>query len=142
MGLSLFGGEGLDRFSRFRIGDFRNARVRGFSSDDVTFDRAITVQITYSIALSRVGAGIELGLDAAAIENREDFDGREYLRGAGAALSFNGPWGTLITLRTHVPLGSSLDIDTGGASLRVVMIKTLDHWPRWHAGDRSAPPGP
>lgn len=136
LGLSFFDGESLDRFSRFRIGDFRNARVRGFSSKDLTFDRGVTAQITCQFALAGTAAGIELGLDAALIENEEDFDGRASLFGGGGAVSFNGPWGTLMTLRTHFALGSSLDFDTSGASLRILMIKTLDHWPRRKARDQ------
>lgn len=130
LGISAFDGSSLDRFSRFRIGDFRNARVRGFSSKDITFDRGVTGQVAWQFPLPGTGVGIDLGVDAALIENEEDFDGRQTLFGGGAAVSFHGPWGTLMTLRTHFQLGSSIDSDTSGVSIRALMIKTLDHWPR------------
>jgi hypothetical protein len=133
LGLSLFDGSGLDRFARFRIGDFRNARVRGFSSKDITFDRGVTGQLGYEFTFPGTGLGIELGVDAAFIENEEDFNGSGVLWGGGAAVSFNGPWGTLMSLRSHFALGDSFDFDGSGASLRVLMIKTLDHWPRRNA---------
>lgn len=130
-GLSLFDGAGLDRFSRFRIGDFRNARVRGFNSRDLTFERGATVQVGHKFTLARGGASIEFGLEGAALENDEDFRTREYIAGGGAAVSINGPWGTLLSFRGSFGLSSSIgEVGPAGAGLRIVMIKTMDHWPR------------
>ncbi len=142
-GAAAFAGRRLDRFSRFRIGDFRNARVHGFNGFDVTFDHGATAQIEYLFTLPHGGASIELGVDGALVENDEDFEGRQYLLGAAAGVSFNGPWGTLMSVRASTGMGSSLPISTSGASLRLVFIKTFDHWP-WSDKGKGAltPPGP
>ncbi|HZI94759.1 MAG TPA: hypothetical protein VFE84_10980, partial [Patescibacteria group bacterium] len=134
-GLSLFDGAGLDRFSRFRIGDFRNARVRGFNGRDITFDRGATTQLNYKFTLPRGGASVELGVERVVFDNEEDFGGREYVAGGGAAVSIKGPWSTLLSFRGSFGLGSSIEeVGSSGSGIRIVMIKTMDHWPhRRHA---------
>ncbi|HKY31244.1 MAG TPA: hypothetical protein VJV23_01825 [Candidatus Polarisedimenticolia bacterium] len=129
LGASAQAGRDLDRFSRFRVGDFRNVRVRGYNSFDITFDRGVTAQASYLFTLPRGGAALDLSLEAAVVENDEDFEGRESVAGGGIALSLSGPWGTLLSFRSGFPLGSSLDLDSGGTSVRMVIIKTYDRWP-------------
>jgi hypothetical protein len=129
LGGALLAGRDLDRFSQFRIGEFRNTRVRGFNSFDITFDRGATAQVEWKFTLPRGGASVELSLEGAVIENEEDFHNREYLAGSGVAVSFTGPWGTLMSLRSGFGLGGSIDVRSSGASVRLVIIKTWDRWP-------------
>ncbi|HEY3176067.1 MAG TPA: hypothetical protein VGK94_09970 [Candidatus Polarisedimenticolia bacterium] len=129
VGGGLMAGRDLDRFSRYRIGEFRNARVRGYNGYDVSFDRGATLQLTYKTTLPRGGVSLDVEFQRAVIENDEDFRKREYLAGGGVGISFTGPWSTLMTVRSGFPLGSSIDVGHGGASFRLVMIRTWDHWP-------------
>jgi len=160
LGATLNAGRRLDRFSRFRIGDFRNVRVRGYNGADITFDRGATGQIGYLVALPRGGVSVEFSAEGALIENEEDFgarprldpdvsqrtrsrfepDGiRERVVGGGAGVSFSGPWGTLVSVRGGWGIVSTLDINGGTGSFRVLFIKTFDHWP-W--GSRPSEPPP
>ncbi len=132
-------GHDLDRFSRYRIGDFRNARVRGYNSYDVTFDRGVTTQASWLFTLPRTGISLDLSVEGAVIENDEEFEGQAWLSGGGAAISWGGPWGTLLSVRSGFGLGSSLDLGSSGASIRFIMIKTWDHWP-WGSGADGQPP--
>jgi hypothetical protein len=136
IGATAQAGRDLDRFSRFRIGDFRNARVRGYNSDDITYDRGVTGQITWLTTVPGTPVSVESSLEGAVIENDDDFQGRAWLSGGGLAVSWNGPWGTLLSARTGFALGSDLDLGSGGLSLRLLIIKTYDRWP-WQRGDGS-----
>jgi hypothetical protein len=133
-GTTVQAGRELDRFSRFRIGDFRNARVRGYNSDDITYDRGVTGQISWLTSVPGTGLSVDVSVEGAVIENDDDFQGRAYLTGGGLAVSWNGPWGTLLSARTGFALGSDLDLGSGGLSLRLIVIKTYDRWP-WQRGD-------
>ncbi len=142
LGVTWQDGHGLDRFSRYRIGDFRNARVRGYNSYDVTFSRGVTGQAAWLTSLTRAGISLDLSLDGALIENDEDFEGYAWIAGGGAAVSWNGPWGTLLSARTGFGLGSSLDLGSSGFSIRLIMIKTWDRWPWGHQDRQTTPPTP
>jgi hypothetical protein len=141
LGLSLDAGSGLDRFSRFRLGDFRTVRVQGFSSADIGFDRGASAQLSYQVTLPRTGVSLRLNLSGAVLENREDFldrpedraarngDYREHLVGGGLGVSFNGPWGTLMTVSGSRRIDTSMEISGGSTSLRILMVKTFGDWP-------------
>ncbi len=149
LGFSYDGGRNLDRFSRFRIGDFENVRVRGFNGADISFDHGIAAHLGYSVALPRGGVSLEFLVDAALIENEEDFTqepsaartatirslapekkgSRERLAGGGVGISFGGPWGTLARISVSQRLGTSMDLPDRPIAFHLVMIKTFDDWP-------------
>lgn len=133
---SAFAGKRLDRFSRFRIGDFRHLRVRGYDGADLTLDRGVALQLAYKFTPPRGGFSLDFGVDGALIENDQDFTKRHHLAGGAVGASFAGPWGTLVTLRAGFGLGTSMDVQAGRSSLRAVVVKTFDRWPR-----RRAPAG-
>jgi hypothetical protein len=149
LGFSYDGGRNLDRFSRFRIGDFGSVRVRGFNGADIGFDHGLAAHLGYSVALPRGGASLEFLVDAALIDNEEDFTqepraartatlrslapekrgSRERLVGGGVSVSFSGPWGTLARISVSQRLGTSMDLPDRPLAFRLVMIKTFDDWP-------------
>ena len=131
LGLSGFDGRSLDRFSRFELGDFRSARVRGFNGSGFHFDRGLVADTTYAFTVRDV-LRIDTGLQAGWIQSVDDF-GPGYVRviGAGLALEFSGPWSTLMNVRYGRAIESSLPGRSGGGSdVRFVMFKTFDRWSR------------
>jgi len=131
IGLSGFDGRSLDRFSRFELGDFRSARVRGFNGSGFHFDRGLVADTSYAFTVRDV-LRIDTGLQAGWIQSVDDF-GPGYVRvvGAGLALEFSGPWSTLMNVRYGRALESSLPgRSSGGSDVRFVMFKTFDRWSR------------
>jgi len=131
---SVNAGRRLDRFSRFQIGEFGNIRIRGYNGADITFDRGVSAKVAYQFTLPRGGVSLDLGVEGAVIENDEDFRAaspgvRETVAGGGIGVSWSGPWGTLMSVRTGWALGSSIGVSGGRATSRLVIIKTFDHWP-------------
>ena len=129
--IAQFQGRSLDRFSRFELGDFRSARVRGFNGSGFHFDRGLVSDTSYAFTVRDV-LRIDTGLQAGWIQSVDDF-GPGYVRvvGAGLALEFSGPWSTLMNVRYGRALESSLPGRSGGGSdVRFVMFKTFDRWSR------------
>ena len=62
LGLSGFDGRSLDRFSRFELGDFRSANVRGFNSSGLHFDRGLVGEASYAFGISKL-LRAELGIE-------------------------------------------------------------------------------
>lgn len=141
LALDLAAGSGLDRFSRFKIGEFGGSRVEGFNGRQLSYDRGVAAEVSWRATLPRGGISLDLSVEAAVIENREDFsdspedlasrhpDYREYLVGAGAGVSFNGPWGTLMTVSAGNSVATSLSFSRRDPNLRVIMVKTFGDWP-------------
>jgi hypothetical protein len=131
LGLSGFDGRSLDRFSRFELGDFRSARVRGFNGSGFHFDRGLVADTSYAFTVRDV-LRVDTGLQAGWIRSVDDF-GPGYVRvvGAGVALEFSGPWSTLMNVRYGRAIESSLpDRSGGGSDVRFVLFKTFDRWSR------------
>ncbi|MBI3448379.1 MAG: hypothetical protein HY049_05615 [Acidobacteria bacterium] len=136
LGVSAQAGSALDRFSRFEIGEFGRVgaiRIRGYNGAGITFDRGVTGKVTYQFTLAG-NVSVELGVEGAVLENQEDFTtrsagDRETIAGGGFGVSFNGPWGTLVSVRSGWALQSSLPIHGSSASSRLVLIKTFGRWP-------------
>jgi hypothetical protein len=131
LGLSGFDGRSLDRFSRFELGDFRSARVRGFNGSGFHFDRGLVADTSYAFTVHKV-VRVDTGLQTGWIQSVDDF-GPGYVRvaGAGIALEFSGPWSTLMNVRYGRAVESSLPGRSGGGSdVRFVLFKTFDRWSR------------
>ena len=144
LGMSGFEGRSLDRFSRFELGDFRAASVRGFNSSGIHFDRGLVGEASYAFGISkalRATVGLEEGL----IRSEDDFGGGyERVIGSGLNLEFSGPWGTFVNVRVGAAVSSTIEDKGSGGDLRVVFFKTWDKWsPHGSKGKPpSAPPGP
>lgn len=131
LGLSGFDGRSLDRFSRFELGDFRSARVRGFNGSGFHFDRGLVADTSYAFTIRDI-LRVDTGLQAGFIQSVDDFGpGFARVVGAGLALEFSGPWSTLMNVRYGRAIESSLPGRSGGGSdVRFVLFKTFDRWSR------------
>jgi len=130
VGVSGFEGRSLDRFSRFELGDFRAARVRGFNGSGIHFDRGLVAEAAWSFPISR-SLRADLGVQEGFVHSGDDFgDGYERVIGSGLSLEFSGPWSTFVTVRVSAALASTIPDKGGGGDLRVVFFKTFDKWSR------------
>ncbi len=141
MRLSFNAGSGLDRFSRFRVGEFGSIGVRGFNGRDYSFDRGLSGRVEWLTPIPGTGLSVELNLDGAVIENREDFTSRpedfgvrnptyrEHIVGGGLGVSFNGPWSSLIIVSGSRVIGTSMDATASNPSVSIKIIKTFGDWP-------------
>jgi len=138
LGLSGFDGRSLDRFSRFELGDFRSARVRGFNASGIHFDRGLVADLSYSFGVTKI-ARAEIGVQEGIIQSEDDFGpGYERVVGTGLNVEFSGPWSTFVNVRVGYGLSSSIPDKGGGGDLRVVFFKTWDKWSR--KGGTGTPP--
>ena len=140
-----YDGRGLDRFSRFQLGDFRSARVRGFNDSGIHFDRGLVLDTTYSFPLAR-SLRADIGVQEGWIQSVDDFGpGYQRVAGAGLSVEFSGPWSTYWTVRTSTGLSSTIPDKGGGGDLRLVVLRTFDKWGRRGGGagtPRPATPQP
>jgi hypothetical protein len=130
LGMSGYEGRGLDRFSRFELGDFRSARVQGFNGSGIHFDRGLIAQADYAFPLGK-SMRAELGVQQGWIHSGDDFGpGYERVTGSGLSLEFSGPWSTFVTVRASYGVDSTIADTAGGGDLRVVFFRTFDRWSR------------
>jgi hypothetical protein len=162
LGASANAGDGLDRFSRFQVGDFGSVRIRGYNGSGITFDRGVSARATYQFTLPRGGVSLEVGAEGAVIENHEDFglpvpplfrrvrvngaeppaSFRQHVVGGGLGVSWSGPWGTLMSVRSAWAITSSLPVHSSATAWRLIVIKTFGRWPFHSKGSTEAPATP
>jgi len=129
-GLTGYEGRGLDRFSRFELGDFRSARVQGFNGSGIHFDRGLIAQASCAFPLGK-SMRADVGVQQGFIHSEDDFGpGYERVTGSGLSLEFSGPWSTFVTVRTSYALASTIADTAGGGDVRVVFYRTFDRWSR------------
>lgn len=139
LGMTGFLGRSLDRFSRFELGDYRSASVRGFNGSGIHFDRGAVAAATYSLPLGH-DVRADLGLQQGWIQSVDDF-GPGYVRvsGAGLSLEFSGPWSTLVSVRASAGLATTIpNKDTSIGDVRVIFYRTFNKWSK--NGPTGAPP--
>ncbi len=130
IGVQGFDGAGLDRFSRFELGDFRSARVLGFNGSGIHFDRGLIASAGYAFTIAR-DVRVDAGLEAGWIRSLDDFGpGYERVMGAGLAFEFSGPWSTLANVRIGQGISSTIPGKGRSGDIRVVFFKTWDKWNR------------
>ncbi|HET8947140.1 MAG TPA: hypothetical protein VFQ07_09165 [Candidatus Polarisedimenticolia bacterium] len=141
LGLSGFDGRSLDRYSRFELGDFRSARVRGFNASGIHFDRGLVGEVSYAFGVTKI-ARAEIGVQEGIIQSEDDFGpGYERAVGTGLNVEFSGPWSTFVNVRVGYALDTTIPDKGGGGDLRVVFFKTWDKWSR-HGGTGTPPSAP
>ncbi|HUD72054.1 MAG TPA: hypothetical protein VMQ62_08840, partial [Dongiaceae bacterium] len=137
-GISGFEGRSLDRFSRFELGDFRAARVRGFNASGIHFDRGLVAEASYAFPIGK-SLRADLGVQEGFVHSGDDFgDGYERVIGSGLNLEFSGPWSTFVTVRISRAISSTIPDKGSGGDLRVVFFRTFDKWSR--KGGNGRPP--
>jgi hypothetical protein len=103
---SYLDGRNLDRFSKFQLGFFGSARVRGIRSESVRAETAILGHVQYGLVLGDL-LRVEAFYDAASIDDRSSgFDG-EIFQGVGIGGQTVGPWGTIIRFDVGKSVGAN-----------------------------------
>jgi hypothetical protein len=91
-----FGGEDLDRLSRYQFGLFEATRIHGVPSSGLRFDDILMARGAYSFNIFDQYR-LDLFLDQAWGRDRTFGDDRQPITGIGAAINFRTPWwGTLL----------------------------------------------
>ena len=91
-----FGGEDLDRLSRYQFGLFEATRIHGVPSSGLRFDDILMARGAYSFNVFEQYR-LDLFLDQAWGRDRTFGDDRQPITGIGAAVNFRTPWwGTLL----------------------------------------------
>lgn len=134
LGIAGYDGRSLDRFSRFELGDFRSARVRGFNGSGIHFDRGAIGEVGYSFPLTHLMRA-DFSVQEGFVSSEDDFGpGYERVLGSGLGLEFSGPWSTFVTVRMSRALSTTIPDKGGGGDLRVVFYKTFNKWSRKGTG--------
>jgi hypothetical protein len=138
LGVNGFEGRSLDRFSRFELGDFRSARVRGFNDSGIHFDRGMVAEAAWAFPIGR-SLRADLSVQEGLLHSGDDFgDGYERVMGTGLSLEFSGPWSTFVNVRISRAISSTIPDKGSGGDLRVVFFRTFDKWSR--KGGNGRPP--
>ncbi|MFQ5670472.1 MAG: hypothetical protein ACE5HD_08145 [Acidobacteriota bacterium] len=142
--LSLYDGNGLDRFSKFGFGDFGVSGISGFSRSGIRFDRGGVLNLNYSINLGQ-RARMDLAVSHARFRNREDFGPEvQWATGGEVAVNFSGPFSSFIRVRLGGGLDTSLEDPDGSFGIRTTFFRTFNHWfwQRQHSGAKKKPRSP
>ncbi len=101
--LDYYGGNNLDRFSKYEFGFFGGTRIHGYRSNAVIASSAYLTHLSYGFDFGDL-LRLDALADAALATDRETGLHDTLLAGAGLAGSFMGPWQTLVTLDAGVPV--------------------------------------
>jgi hypothetical protein len=139
LGMTGYLGRSLDRFSRFELGDFRSASVRGFNGSGIHFDRGAVAEASYSLPLGH-DVRADFGVQHGWIQSVDDFGpGYRRVTGTGVSLEFSGPWSTLVSVRASAGVATTLpNYNTSIGDVRVLFFRTFNKWSR--NGPTGAPP--
>lgn len=122
--LGYFGGERLDRFSRYQFGIFDETRIHGVPSTALRFEELFLARAAYAFKLFDVYR-FDLFLDHAVGDDPSGVSDRVRLTGVGTALSLRGPWSTIL----RIELGKSFLPErfraAGTFTAQVLLLKPL-----------------
>jgi hypothetical protein len=103
-----FGGEHLDRFSKYDFDVFSDAKVAGYHSGLVTATEADVLRLNYGFNLGEV-IRFEANADLAWATDRDSGLDRELLAGVSIGGNLVGPWQTLVAFDIGVPVAGPAD---------------------------------
>ncbi len=100
--LDYFGGNNLDRFSKYSFGFFGGNRVHGYQSGRVRAEDGWAAHLSYGFRVGELFR-IEAVVDGALANDKASGLDNELLSGVGLVGQFTGPWETLIQLDVGIP---------------------------------------
>lgn len=106
--LDAFGGEDLDRFSKYQFGFFGGQRVHGFQGGKVRAEEGYAAHLTYGFQVGDVFRLEGVGDVAWATDEASGLE-NEQLAGLGIVGQFMGPWQTLVQVDVGVPVAGPDD---------------------------------
>jgi hypothetical protein len=119
-----FGGDHLDRFSRYQFGLFDDTRIHGVPASGLRFDDLAMVRGSYTFNIFEQYR-IDLFLERAS--GRDRAAGREWqsLTGTGLALNVRAPFGTILRADIGHSLLPSRYRGIGSTVLQIMFLKPL-----------------
>jgi hypothetical protein len=121
---SFFGGERLDRFSRYQFGMFDDTRIHGVPASGVRFDQLAMARGSYSFNIFEQYR-LDLFAEQAWGQDRTVDTSWQPLTGFGMAVNLRAPWNTIL----RADVGKSILPDrysgAGSTVLQIMLLKPL-----------------
>jgi hypothetical protein len=121
---SYFGGNDLDRFSRYQFGLFDDTRIHGVPASGVRFDRLGMIRGSYSLNIFEQYR-LDLFAEQAWGEDRAIDQSWRALTGLGAAVNVRAPWNTILRADVGKSLLPGPYRDVGSVVVQVMLLKPL-----------------
>ncbi len=119
--LNYFGGQDLDRFSKYQFGSFADIRIHGYQTDRVRAEDGFATHVSYGLGVGE-GFRLEGVVDMAVVNDKIGALDNEFLAGAGIVGQFFGPWSTIVRLDLGVPVAGPDD----GFTVNLVFLKLFN----------------
>ena len=121
---SYFGGERLDRFSRYQFGMFDDTRIHGVPASGVRFDNLAMVRGSYSFNIFEQYR-LDLFAEQAWGEDRA-LDRRWHpVTGLGFAVNLRAPWNTILRADVGKSLLPDRYAEAGSTVVQIMLLKPL-----------------
>jgi hypothetical protein len=121
---SYFGGQDLDRFSRYQFGLFDDTRLHGVPASGVRFDRVAMARGSYSLNIFEQYR-VDLFLEQAWGEDRAVDRQWRPLTGVGAAVNLRAPFNTILRAEGGKSFLPEVYRDVGSVVFQVMVLKPL-----------------
>jgi hypothetical protein len=119
-----FGGEHLDRFSRYQFGLFDDTRIHGVPASGVRFDDLAMLRGSYTFNIFEQYR-FDLFLEAASGRDRSAAQSWQRLTGTGVALNVRAPFGTILRADIGHSFLPSLYRGIGSTVVQIMFLKPL-----------------
>jgi hypothetical protein len=121
---SYFGGERLDRFSRYQFGMFDDTRIHGVPASGVRFDNLGMIRGSYSFNLFEQYR-LDLFAEQAWGEDRTASATWQPLTGLGFAVNLRAPWNTILRADVGKSLLPQRYSGAGSTVFQIMLLKPL-----------------
>jgi hypothetical protein len=119
-----FGGERLDRFSKYQFGMFDDTRIHGVPASGVRFQELAMVRGSYSFNLLELYR-LDLFLEQAWGRDRDVTVAWRGLTGLGAAVNLRVPWNMILRAEAGKSLLPPGYRGVGSTTLQILLLKPL-----------------
>jgi hypothetical protein len=121
---SYFGGDDLDRFSRYQFGLFDDTRIHGVPASGVRFDQVAMARGSYSLNVFEQYR-IDLFAEQAWGQDRAVDRSWRPVTGLGVAVNLRAPWNTILRADVGKSILPDVYRDVGSLVFQVMLLKPL-----------------
>ena len=121
---SFFGGERLDRFSRYQFGMFDDTRIHGVPASGVRFDQLAMARGSYSFNIFEQYR-LDLFAEQAWGQDRTVDTSWQPLTGLGFAVNLRAPWNTILRADVGRSILPERYSGAGSTVLQIMLLKPL-----------------